>query len=78
MLTVTADGSTPSASSPSVSGLAAISLQSPGGRDRGGILRGGTVEADAALPVLFNDLTTGAVPCAASECLINRGLGRMP
>jgi hypothetical protein len=45
--------------------LAAISLQSPGGRDRGGILRGGTVEADAALPVLFNDLTTGAVPCAA-------------
>jgi len=37
----------------------------PGGRDRGGILRGGTVEADAALPVLFNDLTTGAVPCAA-------------
>ena len=23
------------------------------------------LEADAALPVLFNDLTTGAVPCAA-------------
>jgi len=31
MLTVTADGSTPSASSPSVSGPAAISLQIPAG-----------------------------------------------